>query len=81
VIYFVDHPPPSAKFVLKVLREKRQVTQEDLLVETSLPKRTVNHAIRRLRDCNLIKERRSLDDVRQKFYICLYCTEECPARP
>ena len=81
MIYFVDQLSPSTKLVLKVLTEKGQITQKDLIKETSLPKRTVNHAVRKLKSCNLLKVKHNFNDMRQKYYVCLYCNEECSINP
>ncbi|MCL4435216.1 MAG: MarR family transcriptional regulator [Thaumarchaeota archaeon] len=80
MIYFVNHLSPSTKLVLKVLTEKGQITQKDLIRETSLPKRTVNHAVRKLKSCNLLKVKYNFNDLRQKYYVCLTCDEECPIK-
>ena len=80
MIHFVNRFSPSTKLVLKVLLEKKQITPNNLILETLLPKRTVNNAIKKLKECNLIKTKHNMNDLRQKYYVCLYCTEECPVK-
>ncbi len=64
----IGHLPPSAKLVYKVLETSGQLTQKDLIRETSLPSRTVRYAIQRLRDEQVLIERHYFTDARQSLY-------------
>lgn len=66
----IGHLPPSVKLVYKVLETRGQLTQKDLVSETSLPSRTVRYALNRLKDENVLVERHYLIDARQSLY-CL----------
>ncbi|MDO9539954.1 MAG: winged helix-turn-helix domain-containing protein [Methanocalculus sp.] len=52
----------------KILESGRQMTQKELVMETSLSSRTVRYALRRLKDEGIIIERHSFIDARQSFY-------------
>ncbi|MCY0858811.1 MAG: winged helix-turn-helix transcriptional regulator [Sulfolobaceae archaeon] len=60
--------PPSAKFVLKVLAEKRVVKFKELQDETGLPTRTLRYALRVLKNRGLIKVLPCLEDARERIY-------------
>ncbi|MEI7649396.1 MAG: helix-turn-helix domain-containing protein [Methanomicrobiales archaeon] len=60
--------PPSAKLVFKVLENGDQLTQKDLIRETSLPSRTVRYALNRLKDEKFLIERHYFIDARQSLY-------------
>jgi transcription initiation factor IIE alpha subunit len=60
--------PPSAKLVFKVLESGEQLTQKDLIRETSLPSRTVRYAINRLKEEHFLIERHYFTDARQSLY-------------
>ncbi len=64
----IGHLPPSAKLVYKVLESGGQLTQKDLIRETSLPSRTVRYAIHRLKDEQILVERHYFTDARQSLY-------------
>jgi len=64
----IGHLPPSAKLVYKVLESGGQLTQKDLIRETSLPSRTVRYAIHRLKDEQIVIERHYFTDARQSLY-------------
>jgi transcription initiation factor IIE alpha subunit len=64
----IGHLPPSAKLVYKVLENGGQLTQKDLIRETSLPSRTVRYAINRLKDEQFLIERHYFIDARQSLY-------------
>ncbi|MCP8308442.1 MAG: winged helix-turn-helix domain-containing protein [archaeon] len=55
--------------MLKVIQEKGRITPKDLVRETSLPKRTVAHALKKLKEKHLILERFDLNDMRQRYYL------------
>jgi transcription initiation factor IIE alpha subunit len=54
--------------VYKVLESGGQLTQKDLIRETSLPSRTVRYAINRLKDEQFLIERHYFTDARQSLY-------------
>jgi transcription initiation factor IIE alpha subunit len=54
--------------VYKVLEIRGQLTQKDLIRETSLPSRTVRYALNRLRDEKVLIERHYFIDARQSLY-------------
>jgi len=54
--------------VLKVLMANDWMTQGEIAEETYLPRRTIKHALRILREEGFLEERRSLDDLRRKYY-------------
>jgi transcription initiation factor IIE alpha subunit len=54
--------------VYKVLEQGGQLTQKDLIRETTLPSRTVRYALNRLRDENFLIERHYFVDARQSLY-------------
>jgi hypothetical protein len=64
----IEHLPPSAKLVFKVLETGEPLTQKDIIEKTRLPPRTVRYAIRRLKTNALLKERLSYMDARQSLY-------------
>jgi hypothetical protein len=64
----IGHLPPSAKLVYKVLENGNQLTQKDLIRETSLPSRTVRYALGRLKQEQVLVERHYFTDARQSLY-------------
>jgi len=64
----LGHLPPSAKLVYKVLETNGQLTQKDLIRETSLPSRTVRYALNRLRTEEILIEHYYFTDARQSLY-------------
>lgn len=64
----IGHLPPSAKLVYKVLEHGGQLTQKDLIRETSLPSRTVRYALGRLKEERILVERHYFTDARQSLY-------------
>jgi transcription initiation factor IIE alpha subunit len=54
--------------VFKVLENGSQLTQKDLIRETSLPSRTVRYALNRLKDEQFLIERHCFIDARQSLY-------------
>ncbi|MDO8842632.1 MAG: HTH domain-containing protein [Methanocalculus sp.] len=52
----------------KILESGRQMTQKELIMETSLSSRTVRSALMRLKEEGVIIERHSFIDARQSFY-------------
>jgi transcription initiation factor IIE alpha subunit len=51
-----------------VLENGSQLTQKDLIRETTLPSRTVRYALNRLREENFLIERHYFTDARQSLY-------------
>lgn len=64
----IEHLPPSAKLVFKVLESDGLLTQKDIISKTSLPGRTVRYALSRLKGENMIQERFCFQDARQTLY-------------
>jgi transcription initiation factor IIE alpha subunit len=64
----IEHLPPSAKLVWKVLETGGLLTQKEIIQKTYLPPRTVRYAINRLRGENVIMERFYFKDARQSLY-------------
>ena len=60
--------PPSAKLVAKVLETESELTQDVIVEETLLPRRTVSYALNRLEDAGLATSRRDLGDPRKQQY-------------
>jgi transcription initiation factor IIE alpha subunit len=54
--------------VYKVLENGGQLTQKDLIRETTLPSRTVRYALNRLKEENFLIERHYFIDARQSLY-------------
>ena len=54
--------------MFKVLENGDQLTQKDLIRETSLPSRTVRYALNRLKDEKFLIERHYFIDARQSLY-------------
>ena len=52
----------------KVLEHGGQLTQKDLIRETSLPSRTVRYALNRLKEEEILVERYYFSDARQSLY-------------
>ncbi len=52
----------------KVLESGGQLTQKDLIRETSLPSRTVRYALNRLKEEKFLVERHYFVDARQSLY-------------
>ena len=52
----------------KVLESGEQLTQKDLIRETSLPSRTVRYALNRLKEEQILVERHYFTDARQSLY-------------
>ncbi|MEM2246495.1 MAG: NAD(+)/NADH kinase [Thermofilum sp.] len=63
--------PPSAKFVLKVLKLKGPMSARELAEETMLPERTVRRALSELQRRGLVRRIVNLRDARQFFYEAL----------
>lgn len=60
--------PPSAKLLLRVLRENKISRFDDLMDETMLSKRTLLYAIRTLKELDLIETQVCMSDARRRFY-------------
>lgn len=68
--YSVDslQVPPSAKMILKLIRERRIMKFEDIKAETDLSKRALLYAIKTLRELNLIETQICMGDARRRYY-------------
>ncbi|MCX9085390.1 MAG: helix-turn-helix domain-containing protein [Candidatus Methanoperedens sp.] len=64
----MDHLPPSAKLVFKVLESNGFLTQKDIAKYTYLPARTVRYALSRLKEEKVLQERFYFQDARQSLY-------------
>lgn len=60
--------PPSAKLVAKVLEAEPALTQDAIVEETLLPRRTVSYALNRLEDAGLASSSRHISDPRKQIY-------------
>jgi DNA-binding GntR family transcriptional regulator len=65
--------------VYKVLENGDQLTQKDLIRETSLPSRTVRYALNRLREEQFLIERHYFVDARQSLYGLIQPSKEVVA--
>lgn len=65
---FEEGLSPSAKYVLRVLRELGEARFSELFLETGLPRRTLYAALRALRERGLVVVRPCLNDARRRFY-------------
>lgn len=63
--------PPSAKFLLKMLRLKGPMSVRELAEETMLPERTVRRALSELQRRGLVRRIVNLRDARRFFYEAL----------
>ncbi|MFB3764747.1 MAG: MarR family transcriptional regulator [Methanotrichaceae archaeon] len=64
----IEHLPPSAKLVFKVLESGAFLTQKDIVAETYLPPRTVRYALDRLKEQDILQERFYFQDARQSLF-------------
>lgn len=60
--------PPSAKIILKLIRERKIMKFEDIKAETGLSKRALLYAIKTLRELDLIETQVCMGDTRRRFY-------------
>ncbi|ELZ84654.1 ArsR family transcriptional regulator [Haloferax elongans ATCC BAA-1513] len=60
--------PPSAKLVARILDNNDQMTQEQLMSESLLLRRTVGYALNRLEENGLVHSRPDLRDPRKRLY-------------
>ena len=60
--------PPSAKLVSKVLETDSPLSQGQLAEESLLPDRTVQYALNRLEEEDLVNSRYSFQDARKQVY-------------
>lgn len=60
--------PPSARTLLKLIRERRIMKFEEIKAETSLSKRALLYAIKTLRELDLIETQVCMGDTRRRFY-------------
>lgn len=60
--------PPSAKLLLRVIKEKKISRFDELIDETMLSKRTLLYAIRTLKELDLIETQICMNDARKRFY-------------
>lgn len=60
---------PSTKLVYKIFKDQsRPLSKPDLIEETLLPQRTLEYALGRLDEEDLLEQRRRLDDPRSHEY-------------
>ncbi|WP_226041586.1 helix-turn-helix domain-containing protein [Natrinema sp. DC36] len=64
----IDGLPPSAKFVLWVLEDEGELTQQELCDTITLPARTVRWALNRLEDEGIVESRPYTRDARKSVY-------------
>ena len=64
----IRNMPPSAKLLLRVLKENKISRFDELMEETLLSKRTLLYAIRTLREQGLIDTQICMSDARRRFY-------------
>ncbi|WP_435552772.1 MarR family transcriptional regulator [Natrinema sp. CGMCC1.2065] len=64
----IENLPPSAKFVVWVLEDEGELTQQDLIRETRLHQRTLRYALDCLEEEDIIKSRPNPSDARQSLY-------------
>lgn len=69
--------PNSAINVIEVLSRLKIARFQDLMAETSLPKRTLLYAIRILRDLGIVETQICMNDARRRFY-CIRISKEDP---
>lgn len=67
-IEIVKTMPNSAKLLLRVLKENKISTFDDLMEETMLSRRTLLYAIKALRELDLIETQVCMSDTRRRFY-------------
>lgn len=60
--------PPSCKLALYVIEEKQPIGRQTLIAETTLPERTVDTAVARLRDVGCIESHSDPADGRKCYY-------------
>lgn len=60
--------PPSAKLVLRILRDMKITDFKKLQDETGLSRRTLMYSIKLLKDINAVETRICLNDARRRFY-------------
>lgn len=68
VIDEVKEMPPSAKLVFRVLQWEGELTQQQLVEETTLPDCTVRHALAGLEEHGIIEKRFSFFLTRKRLY-------------
>jgi len=59
---------PSAKFIHKILSYEGNLTQKEIITQSSLPERTVRHSLELLLKKRLITKHPYLNDARQTIY-------------
>jgi DNA-binding MarR family transcriptional regulator len=60
--------PPSCKLTYLTLQAHDQLTQQELVEETTLSSRTVRYAVDRLEEADVVASEWSLKDARQRQY-------------
>ena len=60
--------PPSAKLVLRILRDMKITDFKKLQDETGLSRRTLMYSIKLLKDINAVETRIFLHDAIRRFY-------------
>lgn len=60
--------PPSAKLVMRILREVKICDLNRLKVESGLSRRALMYAVKFLREMDFIETKVCLSDTRKRFY-------------
>jgi DNA-binding HxlR family transcriptional regulator len=60
--------PPSAHYAYLLLQVECEVTHEELVEKATLPERTLQRALRQLRDAGLVEKRPYPGDARRSLY-------------
>lgn len=58
----------SSKLILSVLNSHGTLSQFQIAHCSRIPKRTVRHNLRKMREANLVREKIAWNDLRQKLY-------------
>jgi DNA-binding MarR family transcriptional regulator len=61
--------PRSQKSVLEILYSDGALTHKDIVKKTAYSPRTVRHALKKLKEKNLIMEKMNMQDMRQIIYL------------
>ena len=61
----VDSLPPSCQYVLDVLENHGELSRQELQEETYLADRTLDEALKTLKNCEFISKTRKFSDLRQ----------------
>lgn len=67
-VEIIRNTPTSAKLLLRVLKDRKIATFDDLMGETMLSRRTLLYAIKTLKELDLIETQVCMTDTRRRFY-------------